>query len=42
VQHERTPKGIRVVETSSEAYVVKLIQAHAEVVAASSQTVAPR
>lgn len=34
VHQERTPKGIRVVETSSDAYVVKLIQAHAEVVTA--------
>ena len=33
-QYERTPKGIRVVETSSDAYVVKLIQAHAEIVTA--------
>ena len=32
--YERTPQGIRVVETSSDAYVVKLIQAHAEVVTA--------
>jgi hypothetical protein len=29
---ERTPKGVRVVETSADAYAVKLIQAHAEVV----------
>jgi uncharacterized protein len=29
---EQTPKGIRVVETSTDPYVVKLIQAHAEVV----------
>lgn len=33
-QYERTPTGIRVIETSSDAYVVKLIQAHAEVVTA--------
>ena len=31
-QVERTPKGVRVVETSTDPYVVKLIQAHAEVV----------
>lgn len=30
--HEETEKGIRVVETSEDAYVVKLIQAHAQVV----------
>ena len=29
--HELTPKGIKVVETSVDPYVVKLIQAHAEV-----------
>jgi hypothetical protein len=29
---EKTAKGMRVVETSEDAYVVKLIQAHAEVV----------
>lgn len=29
---EKTPKGARVKETSEDAYVVKLIQAHAEVV----------
>lgn len=29
-----TPGGVRVVETSADAYVVKLIQAHAEVVSA--------
>jgi hypothetical protein len=28
---ERTPKGVRVVETSTDPYVVKLIQAHADV-----------
>jgi hypothetical protein len=31
-QVERTPKGVRVVETSTDPYVVKLIQAHADVV----------
>jgi|LakMenE01Jun11ns_1017448.scaffolds.fasta_scaffold9948432_3 intracellular sulfur oxidation DsrE/DsrF family protein len=30
--HEETEKGIKVVETSEDAYVVKLIQAHAKVV----------
>jgi hypothetical protein len=30
--HELTPKGVKVVETSTDPYVVKLIQAHAEVV----------
>lgn len=29
---ERTPKGVRVVETSDDAVVVRLIQAHAQVV----------
>jgi hypothetical protein len=29
--HERTSNGIKVVETSTDPYVVKLIQAHAEV-----------
>ena len=29
--HELTPAGIRVVETSTDPYVVKLIQAHAQV-----------
>lgn len=29
---ELTPKGVRVVETSDDAYVARLIQAHAEVV----------
>jgi hypothetical protein len=29
---EKTPKGAKVMETSKDAYVVKLIQAHAEVV----------
>jgi hypothetical protein len=31
---EATPKGVKVVETSSDPYTVKLIQAHAEVVSA--------
>jgi hypothetical protein len=29
---EKTPKGVRVIETSRDPYVAKLIQAHAEVV----------
>lgn len=33
-RHEFTSKGVRVVETSKDPYVVKLIQAHAEVVSA--------
>jgi hypothetical protein len=32
MQSEHTAKGIRVIETSRDAYVVKLIQAHADVV----------
>jgi hypothetical protein len=32
--YELTPGGVRVVETSQDAYVVKLLQAHAEVVSA--------
>jgi len=32
VQVERTEKGVRVVETSADPYVARLIQAHAEVV----------
>jgi hypothetical protein len=32
--YELTPSGIRVVETSTDPYVVKLIQAHADVVSA--------
>ena len=32
MQAEPTDKGIRVVETSTNAYAVKLIQAHAQVV----------
>jgi hypothetical protein len=31
---EPTPGGVRVIETSKDAYVVKLLQAHAEVVSA--------
>ena len=34
VSHDFTANGIRVVETSADPYVVKLIQAHAEVVSA--------
>jgi uncharacterized protein len=34
MQYERTPKGVKVVETSTDPYVAKLIQAHAEVVTA--------
>ena len=33
-RHEATAAGVRVVETSSDPYVVKLLQAHAEVVSA--------
>lgn len=32
MKHELTPKGVRVIETSSDAYVAKLIKAHAEVI----------
>ena len=32
MRHENTPKGVKVVETSGDPYVVRLIQAHAEVV----------
>ena len=32
MKHQPTEKGVRVVETSADPYVVKLIQAHAEVV----------
>jgi hypothetical protein len=32
MQHEQTPNGVRVVETSTDPYVAKLIQAHADVV----------
>jgi hypothetical protein len=31
MKHEMTPKGIKVVETSADAYTVALIQAHADV-----------
>jgi hypothetical protein len=34
MRHEMTPKGVRVTETSTDPYVAKLIQAHAEVVSA--------
>jgi hypothetical protein len=34
MQHERTAKGVKVVETSADPYVAKLIQAHADVVTA--------
>jgi len=33
-RHERTANGVRVLETSQDAYVVKLLHAHAEVVSA--------
>ena len=33
-RYELTAGGVRVVETSKDAYVVKLLQAHAEVVSA--------
>jgi hypothetical protein len=32
MRHEATPKGVRVIETSSDPYVARLIQEHAEVV----------
>ena len=32
LQHEKTDKGVRVVETSDDPYVAKLIQEHAKVV----------
>jgi hypothetical protein len=32
MRHEQTPKGVKVIETSDDSYVAKLIQAHAEVV----------
>jgi hypothetical protein len=32
MKHELTPRGVRVIETSSDAYVAKLIKAHAEVI----------
>jgi hypothetical protein len=34
MQHERTARGVKVVETSADPYVARLIQAHAEVVGA--------
>ena len=34
VTHERTAGGVRIIETSKDAYVVKLLHAHAEVVSA--------
>ena len=34
VIHEPTVSGVRIIETSKDAYVVKLLQAHAEVVSA--------
>lgn len=34
MRHEATEKGVKVVETSTDPYVVKLIQAHAQVVTA--------
>ena len=33
-RHELTASGVRVIETSKDAYVVKLLHAHAEVVSA--------
>ena len=33
-RHELTTGGVRVIETSKDAYVVKLLHAHAEVVSA--------
>ena len=33
-QYEATPRGVRVVETSNDSYVVRLLQAHANVVSA--------
>jgi len=33
-RHETTARGVHVVETSTDPYVVKLLQAHAEVVSA--------
>ena len=33
-RHELTPGGVRVIETSHDRYVVKLLQAHADVVSA--------
>lgn len=37
MKSEATPKGVRVIETSKDPYVAKLIQAHAEVVSAFLQ-----
>jgi hypothetical protein len=34
MKHENTAKGVRVIETSADPYVAKLIQAHAAVVSA--------
>lgn len=34
MRQEKTPAGIRVIETSADPYVARLIQAHAEVVSA--------
>lgn len=34
MKQEKTPKGVRVIETSDDPYVAKLIQLHAEVVSA--------
>ncbi len=34
LKHEATARGVKVVETSTDPYVVKLIQAHADVVTA--------
>lgn len=34
VRHEPTAGGVRVIETSHDAYVARLVQAHAEVVSA--------
>jgi hypothetical protein len=32
IRHEATPRGVRVIETSTDPYVATLIQAHADVV----------
>lgn len=34
INHQPTARGVRIIETSKDAYVVKLLQAHAEVVSA--------
>jgi hypothetical protein len=34
MKHEVTPKGVRVIETSSDPYVARLIKAHADVIGA--------